>query len=227
MTKIVIDPGHGGTDPGAVANGLREKDINLYVGLGVAYRLESEYEGVQVLRTRTGDEAVPLRERVDKANAFNADFFLSIHVNAGGGAGFESYRHPNAGERTRELQYTIHDAIMQFYKQSGRPDRGKKTANFFVLRETSMPAVLLENLFIDNPQEADLLRTVAFQNELIDAITSAVAKALNLKKKESALGTNKLYRVQVGAFQYRENAEKLVRELKAKGYDAFIVETQK
>jgi N-acetylmuramoyl-L-alanine amidase len=226
MTKIVIDPGHGGGDPGAVGNGLQEKDITLHVGLGVAYRLETEYEDVQVLRTRTGDGTVSLQERTDKANSFGADFFLSVHVNAGGGAGFESFRHPSAGERTKTLQYAIHDEIMKFYKQYGRPDRGKKTANFHVLRETEMPAVLIENLFIDNSQEADLLRTVAFRNELIDVITRAVAQALSLKKKAANPGTV-LYRVQVGAFQYRENAEKLVKDLKSKGYDAFIVEARK
>lgn len=221
--RIAIDPGHGGRDPGAVANGLREKDINLHVGLGVAYRLETEYEDVEVLRLRIGDETVSLRERTDKANVWGADFYFSIHSNAGGGAGFESFRHPSAGERTKEIQYTIHDELMKFYHQFGRPDRGKKTANFHVLRETKMSAVLIENLFVDNKEEADLLRKVAFRNELTDAIVEAVAKALNLKRKQAQ--SKVLYKVQVGAFQYKENAERLKQELRNKGYkDAFIVQ---
>lgn len=224
MIKIAIDPGHGGVDPGAVANNLQEKDINLHVGLGVAHRLETNYENVQILRVRIGDETVSLKTRVAQANSFGADLYLSIHVNAGGGAGFESYRHPAAPQRTKELQYAIHDELMKFYSQFGRPDRGKKTANFLVLRETSMPALLLENLFIDNAEEADLLRMVQFRNELIDAITLAVAKALDLKKKKSS---STLYAVRVGTFSYRETAERVAQELKLKGYSASVIQLER
>jgi len=225
MVKIVVDSGHGGIDPGAVANGLREKDLNLDIGLGVAHKLELEYEDAQVILTRMGNETVSLRKRVEIANEANANFFLSLHVNAGGGSGFESFRHPQAFTNTKVLQYKIHDELMKFYRKFSRPDRGKKTANFYVLRETKMSAVLLENLFLDNTEEVKLLRTVSFRNELIDAITVAVAKALNLKRKAVIPGSKKLYRVQVGAFKYRKNAERLVHELKLKGYDAFIVES--
>src|SRR5699024_9385880 len=139
MTKvIVIDPGHGGHDPGATANGLKEKDLVL----DIAKRLRSKlngYSGVKVIMTRTTDRFLTLTQRTNIANRNNADLFVSIHVNAGGGVGFESFIY-NGGvsNNTRKLQNDIHNAIMN---QVGGRDRGKKRANFAVVRQTKMPAV--------------------------------------------------------------------------------------
>ncbi|AKM19367.1 Sporulation-specific N-acetylmuramoyl-L-alanine amidase [[Flavobacterium] thermophilum] len=87
----VIDPGHGGHDPGAVANGLREKDLTLKIALYTRDYIHELYEGVKVYLTRDKDVFVGLSERADFANRLNADHFCSIHINAGGGKGFESY----------------------------------------------------------------------------------------------------------------------------------------
>lgn len=85
MAKIFIDPGHGGSDPGAVGNGIQEKDITLRIATMIRDMLVSEYEDVTVRMSRTSDETVSLSERSNAANAWGADYFVSVHVNAGGG----------------------------------------------------------------------------------------------------------------------------------------------
>lgn len=183
MPRICINPGHGGKDPGAVGNGLKEKDITLYLSLKVADILKNDYQNVDVLLTRTGDETESLAQIVQKSNNWKADFFVSIHVNAGGGTGFESYVLPGAYASTRTKQAIIHDTIMAYLKQYGKRDRGKKTANFYVLKNTVASAVLIECLFIDNKNDAVLLQQTAFLNGLADAIARGIAKAMGLKAK--------------------------------------------
>lgn len=84
MVKIFIDPGHGGTDSGAVGNGLQEKALTLTIASKIRSILLAEYQNVSVLMSRTGDETVTLTQRTDAANVWGADYFLSIHINAGG-----------------------------------------------------------------------------------------------------------------------------------------------
>ena len=93
----MIDPGHGGGDPGAVGNGLREKDLTLDISKRIRRILENEFDAT-VYMTRETDVFVELGERADIANKAGVDFFLSVHINAGGGTGFETYRHPSASE---------------------------------------------------------------------------------------------------------------------------------
>lgn len=180
--KIMLDPGHGGHDPGAVGHGLREKDLTLDIAQRIRRILETEYTGVQVHLTRETDTYLDLSERAKMANQWGADFFLSIHVNAGGGTGWESYRYTTASSRTAAYQDTIHTAVIQAVG-AGVKDRGKKAANFAVLRETKMPALLTENLFIDNTKDAALLKEPAFREKLARGHVIGVEKALGLKKK--------------------------------------------
>lgn len=83
MVKIFIDPGHGGSDPGATGNGLQEKTLTLQIALALRTILINEYEGVSLLLSRTSDQYVSLSDRTNAANSWGADFFLSIHINAG------------------------------------------------------------------------------------------------------------------------------------------------
>lgn len=179
--KLMLDPGHGGHDPGAVANGLREKDLTLDIVQRIRRILQSEYRDVEVRLTRETDTAVSLSQRAAMANQWGADFFLSIHVNAGGGTGWESYRHPAAASRTVAYHDVIHAEVIRMVDVR---DRGKKTANFAVLRETQMPALLTENLFIDHPQDAARLNDATFREALARAHVSGMEKALGLKRKE-------------------------------------------
>ncbi|WP_035106602.1 N-acetylmuramoyl-L-alanine amidase [Desulfovirgula thermocuniculi] len=180
---IVLDPGHGGRDPGAVAYALKEKDITLVLAQRAAFLL-SAYEA-EVLLTRYGDDDVDLSARADLANQKQADFFCSLHVNAGGGTGFESYIHPAAAPRTKALAQVVHAELARFYLQRGLPDRGLKRANFAVLRETNMPAVLLENLFIDHPRDAAFLADGTFLQDLAASLAFALVKALGLKERST------------------------------------------
>lgn len=175
---ICISAGHGEGENGAVANGLIEADLTLDIAERVQTKLSTFEADVRLVPRR-----VDLADRTRYANTLNADLYLSIHCNAGSGTGFESYIHPAAGERTQELQRIIHGTIMGYLEQQGVKDRGKKTANFQVLRETTMPAVLLECLFIDSDADAALLKSDAFLNGLANEIAYAMVVALGLKRK--------------------------------------------
>ncbi|MGG3998788.1 N-acetylmuramoyl-L-alanine amidase [Anoxybacillus kestanbolensis] len=227
--KIVIDPGHGGHDPGAVANGLKEKDLTLTIVKHIG-RLLGEYEGAEVFYTRTDDRYLSLEERATIANKLKADLLISVHINAGGGTGFESYVYNgNVSAATVAYQNVIHAEIMKAI--DGVKDRGKKRANYAVLRETKMPAILTENLFIDNANDVAKLKSEQFLLQVAHGHVQGIVKAFDLKKKANStpsqpqqkVSDKKLYRVQVGAFANRENAERLVEELKKKGYPAIVV----
>jgi N-acetylmuramoyl-L-alanine amidase len=227
--KFVLDAGHGGHDPGAVAHGLKEKDLTLAMAKHTG-RMLGEYEGVEVIYTRTDDRYLSLEERAAIANKVGADFFLSIHINAGGGTGFESYIYNgNVSSATIAYQNVIHAEIMKAIGDV--KDRGKKRANYAVLRETCMPAILTENLFIDNPNDAAKLKSEQFLLQVAHGHVQGIVKAFGLKKKakptpsqpQQKSSDGKLYRVQVGAFSDRRNAERLAEELKKKGYPAIIV----
>lgn len=179
---IVIDPGHGGKDPGGTGFGLKEKDLTLKVARLLIDKL-SGYQ-VEVVFTRAGDDTVSLGARAGLANSRGADFFCSLHVNAGGGTGFESYVHVAAPEGTEGLRAVLHEELMRYYGRFGFPDRGKKRANFAVLRETRMPAVLLENLFIDHPRDAAHLADPSFLDGLAGALAQALVKALHLQPEQ-------------------------------------------
>jgi N-acetylmuramoyl-L-alanine amidase len=186
--KFVLDAGHGGHDPGAVANGLKEKDLTLTMAKHAGRMLE-DYEGTEVIYTRVDDRYLSLEERIEIANKAGADFFVSFHINAGGGTGFESYIYNgNVGPRTSAFQNVIHNEIM---KAIGNVrDRGKKRANYAVLRETKMPAILTENLFIDHPTDAAKLKSEQFLLQIAHGHVEGIVKAFGLKKKVYATTVN-------------------------------------
>lgn len=236
--KIFIDPGHGGSDPGAVGNGLKEKDLTLAIALECRKVLANEYTGHLIKMSRTTDATVSLVQRTNAANAWGADFFLSIHINAGGGTGFESFRYVQKGSSTTmKVQKEVHSAVV---KASGYKDRGQKYKNLHVLRESKMPAILTENGFIDTAADAKKLKDSAFIKKIARAHAEGVAKALGLKKKATkpkpdpkpvpkpepgpgpGPGSGKLFVVQAGAFKDRKNADNRVKALKKAGFEAFI-----
>lgn len=121
MKKVFIDAGHGGKDPGAVGNGLQEKDIVLTISQGVKQRIEAKYEAIRVLLTLFYE----LKDRTTRANKAGAALLVSIHCNAGGGAGgFESFRYTNASAASHSLQNVLHTEIMAALKSHKVFDRG-------------------------------------------------------------------------------------------------------
>ncbi|MBX4149494.1 N-acetylmuramoyl-L-alanine amidase [Paenibacillus lautus] len=187
MKKVWIDGGHGGKDPGAGANGLQEKNIVLTLSLEIKKQLERDYEGVQVLLSRSTDVFLELSERTEAANKAGADILVSIHCNAGGGdGGFESFRYTSASTASRSLQNVLHTEIMAALKPYNIIDRGQKAANLHMCRESKMPAVLTENLFIDVTTDAAKLKRQDVIEALIKGHIVGIAKYLGLKKKEGA-----------------------------------------
>ncbi|MCA1318334.1 N-acetylmuramoyl-L-alanine amidase [Bacillus tianshenii] len=222
MKIIVLDPGHGGQDPGAKYQTLREKDMNLDIAKRVRTHLEKLYD-VKITMTREGDSTVSLEARTSLANSLKADYFCSIHHNAGGGTGFESYRYVNSSSSNeRTYQETIHREIVNTITgKYNRRDRGVKTANFHVLRETKMPAVLLEILFLDFTEDRTLIQQESFRADVAKAIGEGLAKALALPRKV----TTSLFKVITGSFKDRKNAEARLLFLQEKGITAFITTT--
>lgn len=178
MTLIILDAGHGGNDPGANGNGLIEKNLTLDLTLRVAQLLRCD-PGFDIRLTREDDTFIELSERADIANRAGADYFVSLHHNAGGGSGFESYVYPGTSESdTGQKRHVVHSTIMAFLSSYGVSDRGEKEANFAVLRETQMSAVLLENLFLDSSKDTDLLKKPEFLQGLSEAIADGIKAAV-------------------------------------------------
>ena len=229
MIKLYLDLGHGGIDVGAIGNDLQEADLTLEIGQGIANKLKF-YEDIDVKMSRTTDKTVSLRQRTDEANAWNADYFLSIHINSStseAANGYEDYSYNGpVSSKTVAFQNVMHDEIFNAIKSHGVSDRGKKKANFHVLREAHAPALLTENLFIRNAADADRLKDSRFKADLIQGHVTGLEKFLGLKKLQTEPPMdNKLYKVQLGAFAKRENAEGLIKVLEASGFfGGFIIE---
>jgi N-acetylmuramoyl-L-alanine amidase len=182
MTKlVVIDPGHGGSDPGAIGNGLRECDLTLKISKRVKAALLRDFD-VDVKLTRRDDTFVSLDARAKFANDRRAAYFVAVHINSGGGTGYEDYIHNNAGTTTSERRNALHKQVATFMAAHGMTDRGRKRANFAVLRQTTMAAVLTENLFIDTAADAHLLKDDAFLTGLAEAHARGIAVALSLPR---------------------------------------------
>lgn len=155
MSKIFIDPGHGGYDPGACYGNIKEKDIVLDIGLILGELLIKE--GFKVGYSRTNDNFVSLSERVNKSNRFGSDIFISIHCNAftsSQAQGVETfyYRTSKNGKRLADKFQT---SIVK--KGLYTKDRGIKQGNFYVLRRTRAVAVLLELGFISNWEDRKII----------------------------------------------------------------------
>ncbi|WP_042219608.1 N-acetylmuramoyl-L-alanine amidase family protein, partial [Paenibacillus borealis] len=182
MEKVVIDAGHGGHDPGASANGLVEKDLTLKIALGIENHLRSIQPEVDIRQTRTDDTFVTLEDRANIANTGFPNFFVSVHINSGGGAGYEDYIHPDYPdiEFAEKYQTVFHDEMMIFLSTANVTDRGKKKKDLQVLRETNIANILTENLFIDDPNDSVLLKTETFIDGLCQAHAHAIKKVLEL-----------------------------------------------
>lgn len=167
---VCIDPGHGGSDQGAVANGLEEKEINL----DVAHRTRPLLEGMgyRVIMTRETDVYVSLQERCDIANRAGATIFVSIHNNAyvSTAHGTETFCYYNSHEGRRLATFIQNELLVRL----GRADRGVQEAGFYVLKHTDMTAALLEGAFLTNVEEAELLETDDFRQKMAAAAAAGI-----------------------------------------------------
>lgn len=219
MAKVFIGVGHGGSDPGAVANNTKEKDLNLSIALACRDLLVKH--GVNVKMSRTKDENDPISEEIRECNAFAPDLAIDIHNNAGGGDGAEVFHHHGGGKGK-----TLAENIIAEIVKVGQNSRGIKTRKnsqgkdyYGFIRETSCPSVIVECAFVDNAEDIKVLSTEAKRQAMGEAIAKGVLSTLGIEIQPK----KSLYKVQVGAYLYRSNAEDMQKKIKAVGFDAFIV----
>jgi N-acetylmuramoyl-L-alanine amidase len=214
MVKIYLDPGHGGSNIGATGHGMEEKNITLDIALRIRDILEEEYENVEVMMGRTSDIDKSLQSRTDEANNWGADYFLSIHINGFDGStqGYEDFIHSSLSDTSQTARYrdTMHEEIM---KVNELRNRGKKKANFHVLRETRMSALLTENGFIDHPEDAEKIADPSWRQKVARGHVNGLERAFNLTRSNEQ---GNIYRVivdgqQVGAYREEENILNEVR----------------
>lgn len=223
--KVFLGVGHGGTDSGAVGNGLMEKDLNLGIAKECAITLQRH--DVTVLLSRTKDENDALTEEIKECNAFKPDLAVDIHNNAGGGDGVEAFYHYGGG-----LSKTLAENVLAEIVKIGQNSRGAKIRKnafgkdyYGFIRQTSAPAVIVECAFIDNAKDIQIIDTSAEQKVMGVAIAKGILKTLGLAyvEEKPVVTDGKIYRVQVGAYTVKENAENMKAKLKAAGFDAIIV----
>ena len=221
MDLVVIDSGHGGSDPGAVYQGRREKDDTLRLTLAVGEILQEN--GIEVLYTRTTDVYLSPYERAVEANQAGVDFFLSIHRNSyptdNEVMGVESLIYDLSG-----LKYQMAQEINEQLETVGFVDLGVKARpNLVVLKRTRMPAVLVEAGFINSDTDNELFDS-NFQ-DIAQAIATGVLDTLEnagvLKEPETPVEQTK-YRIQVGLFRNRNNAARQQETLEDRGFPAYI-----
>ncbi|MBC8014571.1 MAG: N-acetylmuramoyl-L-alanine amidase [Sporomusaceae bacterium] len=178
---IVIDPGHGGSDTGAIGpSGVKEKDITLAISQELKSLLNKD--GIKVILTRTKDQDVysslaspsqELQARVDIANKASADLFISVHVDA--------YDDKEAGgtttyyfDKTGQDDQLARSVGKGLNSQLNLMDRGHQSNDFYVLENTNMPAVLTEVAYISNPLEEKLIQTSAFRKKAAVGIYNGI-----------------------------------------------------
>ena len=229
MPKVFLSAGHGGTNPGAVAGGLKEKDINLVMMLSAKETLERH--NVDVVCSRLKDEEDDVYEEVREANASGADIAASLHVNAfkdlngdgdGDAKGSESFYYkgdPN-GKRLAEL-------CEKHVKELGQNSRGIKTDSLYFVSQTDMTAVLCEAFFLDNSKDRAMGDTIAEQKAFGVAYAKAILEYFGIpykeETKEDELAEDEYYFVQTNAFKSKKNAENEVKKLKEKGFPNAII----
>lgn len=176
--KLVVDAGHGGKDPGASGNSVIEKEVTL----DVAQRLEAKLEnnGATVLMTRDSDVYPTLSDRVNFANSQHADSFVSVHVNtssSSSASGTETYWNSlYFGAQSEALAYSIQN---QLYQNIGTVNRGVKQADFYVIKNTQMPSVLVELAFLSNLSDAKKLADPVYRDRAAQGILQGILNYYN------------------------------------------------
>src|SRR5438477_11646741 len=219
FTTIVIDPGHGGFDHGGIpGQRVLEKNMNLDVALRLKPILEKA--GYRVVMTRTTDIFVPLGSRVAIANSYPNAIFLCIHFNSAsrsGASGIETYFYST---ESAPLAASIHTAVV-----GGAPseNRGVRRRGYFVLRRTTVPAVLVECGFLTNPTEAQYALTTTYRQKLAQEIARGIVNRPVLAARTAY--TNRSSQADVGLKPFLD--QRFVRESKAQHHRRHKTSTKK
>ena len=229
MFRIALTAGHYLGTPGKRClksldpNETKEWTLNDRIADKVE-KLLAGYTGWELIRTddTTGKKDIGLASRTNAANNFKADFYLSIHhnagINGGAGGGIMAYVFTNASIESVEWQKAIYDALIEKTGLKGNRSNPLCKSNLHECRETNMPAVLLELGFMDSKTDVPVILTEYFADQCAAAIVEVLVARGKLEKKPT-----KLYKVQCGVFAKKENADALVAKLKKDGYDAIVV----
>ncbi|UOQ95412.1 N-acetylmuramoyl-L-alanine amidase [Halobacillus shinanisalinarum] len=171
IKRIILDPGHGGKDPGAIGNSLQEKEVVL----DIAKRVESKLreKGYDILMTRSDDTFVTLEDRVKQANNWEGDLFVSIHANGyydSSAKGIETFYNAGSSE-AREFADLVQEYVIS---KTSNLSRGVFKADYYVLRHTDMPAVLAETGFVSNKEDAELLKSEHYREQVAKGIVKGI-----------------------------------------------------
>lgn len=221
MTKIAIDAGHGGADPGAVYQGRQEKEDNLKLALAVGERLQQK--GFDIYYTRTEDIYQTPYQKAMSANESGADFLVSFHRNSSEYpnqyTGVETLVYEKNGKKTE-----VAEGINEELENIGFRNNGvKERPGLVILRRSEMPAILIETGFI-NSEEDNRLFDEEF-DRIADAIADSIGSRLAEEEDTAQEGeAEEYYRVQTGAYRNRENAIRQQEQLEKEGYPVFLVE---
>lgn len=213
--RILLDAGHGYSTPGKRSpDGMKEYEFNRRVAEVMKSELE-KYEGVTVYIAHSDTRDVPLKERTDKANAIKADLFVSIHANANTGkmgawGGIDTFIYKTNPADARKIAEVIQRNLIV---ATGLRNRGVKTADFHVLRETNMTSVLIEHGFMDSTTDLPLLKTDAYRVLCGKTNVKSIAEVYGLRIKPAVKGVTNV------SEEYKLSAsdEKVIAELKRLG----------
>ena len=210
-------------------NETREWVLNDRIADKVEKLLSTNYTGYELIRTddTTGEKDISLTARTNAANNFKADFYLSIHhnagINGGTGGGIVAYVHPTADAESKAWQKDLYTELINATGLKGNRATPLKSSNLHEVREPNAPCVLLELGFMDSKTDVPIILSEDYADKCAQAIVNVIAKRGNLQKKTTTSSIR--YTVQVGAFQSKENAQRQYDELIAKGFKrAFITE---
>lgn len=233
MFKLALGAGHGlGTagkrchkslDPDETREWWLNDRICDYIEDGL-----KDFEGVAVLRLDDSDDGqddIALSARTGAANKWGADFYLSVHHNALGrvfsGSGIVAYTHPKSSSEAVSWRNELYAELIDCTGLRGNRVNPKTTGNYQVLRETKMPAVLLELGFMDSTIDVPVILTDDYARKAAAAIVTVIAERAELERKK-VVEDGELYILQLGAFKNKAGAEKLKKELEALGYKGYI-----
>lgn len=237
MYKIALGAGHGlytggkrcmkKLDPNETREWVLNDRICDYVETYLA-----EYKGYELLRLDDSDDGqtdVPLSKRTAAANSWGADIYLSVHHNAGvgggTGGGIECYAHPNASKEALQWRDALYAELIEQTGLRGNRANPKAVANFQVLRETKMPAALMELGYMDSATDVPIIIKKEYAQKCARAIVNVIVDRAGLQKKKAAappVVAGQLHLVQAGAFLSLQNADKRVAELQKAGFSAYV-----
>lgn len=237
MFKIAYCAGHHLGNPKGISNflglgSIRDWTLNDRVARYLA-EAAAEYDGVELLRTDdpTGETLIDIPERCAAANDWGADIYLDLHhnggIDGGTGGGVVAFSRPEDA-KSGEYAKAIYNAVIAAGGLKGNRATPLQTeTNFQTFREADMPAVLMEYGFMDSKTDAPIIVTEAYSRLVAYATMEGIANVAGLRKKAAPADPGTVYRVQVGAYTVKENAEAMLQKLEAAGFEGFITAAEK